>query len=149
MASVNAKTIAVEVPSTRKEYNIPDAISSGDTSAYTLQITFSDISSISGTCNLHFVLGDGTTADRSDSDGVTITDNVVTFLLESALYSMDRLSCWVQFLNSNVYTPLKLNFTGIRIMPMGDTLEVETVQLILNGRQKYTTLMLILEPLLP
>ena len=138
MASVNSKIIAVEVGgSTAKKvqcYVDIQSVAEGIL-AYTLQITFSDISSISGNLQyLHFVLGDGTTADRSDSDGVTITDNVVTFLLESALYSMDRLSCWVQFLNSNIYTPLKLNFTGIRIMPMGDTLEVETVQpSLLNG----------------
>ena len=128
MATVNNRTIARTVTANDREIRISDTIFNSDTSAYTIQITWSDVVSITGTCNLHFVLGDGTTADRDSFYGVTITDNTIEFLLESALYSMPGLSCWIQFYDSNVYTPIKLVFTDIRIVPMGDTLEVPTTQ---------------------
>lgn len=117
MSSVNAKTISASVTSFTTAINLGHTLTAGDSNAYTLEITFTDVTAISGTCQLHFTLPDGTYADRDDSDGVTIVGNKVTYLLPEEVYSQRGMICYVQFLNSNLYTPLKVTFSGIRTVP--------------------------------
>jgi hypothetical protein len=121
MSTVNTLTIPINVLSNTRDKNLGHRIVSGDSDAYIIVITWTDIATISGTVQLYFVLGDGTYATRDASDGVVLADNTVTYTLEEALYSVaGNLTCYVQFINSNLYTPLKLTFSGIHI-PTGTT----------------------------
>ena len=125
MATVNNKTISLSVLSTTAAINAGHVITAGDSAAYILEITFSDVTTITGTCQLYFLKSDGTYATRDASDGVVLADNKVTYTLDSTLYNMARLTCWVQFADSNLYTPLKISFSGIRV-PGGTTELVDT-----------------------
>ena len=115
MASVNEKTISLSVLSTTAAINAAHVITSGDSGAYILEVTFTDLTAISGTCQLHCVRGDGQMIDITD--GVVIAGNKVTYTLDSALYAVSGLVIYMQFLNSNIYTPLKISFSGIRVLP--------------------------------
>lgn len=117
MASVNNKTISLSVLSTTSAINAGHVITAGDSAAYTLEITWTDITTIIGTPNVHFVLGDGTYLDRDVSDGVTLSGNVLTYVLPEQVYAVRGLTAYVQFLDSNLYTPLKVSFSGIRDCP--------------------------------
>lgn len=119
MASVNSKTISLSVLSTTTAINAAHVITSGDSGAYILEVTFTDISAISGTCQLHCVRGDGQMIDITD--GVVIDGNKVTYTLDGALYAVAGLVIFLQFLDSNIYTPLKIGFSGIRILPTSDS----------------------------
>lgn len=115
MASVNEKTISLSVLSTTTAVNAAHVITSGDSGAYILEVTFTDLAAILGTCQLHCVRGDGQMIDITD--GVVIAGNKVTYTLDSALYAVVGLVIYMQFLNSNIYTPLKISFSGIRVLP--------------------------------
>jgi len=117
--SLANKTIAIPVSSTTAKTSYSGAIRSSDTGAYILEITWLDVDAITGTCQLHFTLADGTSADRDASDGVAISGKKVTYTLEPALYAAKGLKCWVQFINSNLYTPLQIEFGGIEVVPGG------------------------------
>lgn len=123
MGSVNQKTISINVLSSTSALNVGHVISSGDSDAYILEVTFGDVAEISGSCQLHFVRGDGQVADRDASDGVAMSGNKVSYTLDEALYSVSGLICYVQFVNSNLYTPLKISFSGIRVVPGGAPVE--------------------------
>lgn len=120
MASVNEKTISLSVLSTTAAINAAHVITSGDSGAYILEVTFNDLTAILGTCQLHCVRGDGQMIDITD--GVVIDGNKVTYTLDSALYAVLGLVIYMQFLNSNIYTPLKISFSGIRVLPTGATI---------------------------
>lgn len=46
-----------------------------------------------------------------------MSGNKVSYTLDEAIYSVSGLICYVQFVNSNLYTPLKISFSGIRVLP--------------------------------
>ena len=115
MASVNEKTISLSVLSTTTAINAAHVITSGDSGAYILEVTFNDLTAISGTCQLHCVRGDGQMIDITE--GVVIDGNKVTYTLDGALYAVSGLVIFMQFLASNIYTPLKISFSGIRVLP--------------------------------
>lgn len=119
MATVNQKTISFSILSTTAAVNVGHTITSGDSGAYTLEITFTDITAISGSCQLHCVRGNGDVINITD--GVVINGNKVTYTLNAALYEVQNLVIYMQFLNSNIYTPLKISFSGIRILPTSDS----------------------------
>lgn len=114
-ATVNAKYIDIKVVSMTTEYDCGETITAGDFDAYVLDIDFMNVDNIEGTCNLHFVRGDGETMDTF---GV-IDGNHIRHILHSGLYEIPHLTCYVQFVNSNLYTPLKIVFSGIRLYPTG------------------------------
>lgn len=117
--SLVSKTIAIPVSSTTAKTSYSGAIRSSDTGAYILEITWIDVDAITGACTLHFTMADGTSADRDASDGVVISGKKVTYTLEPALYAAKGLKCYVQFINSNLYTPLMIEFGGIEVVPGG------------------------------
>jgi len=119
MGQVNSLTISKSVTSSTRAINIGEVIRSGDT-AVTLEITWSDVTAITGTVNLHFVLANGTVADRDASDGVVLAGNKVTCLLESGLIATEGLlTMYVQFTDSNLFTPLKVSLSGVKLVPGG------------------------------
>lgn len=126
MASVNLSPIDLTVLSTTRSVDARTVITAGDSDAYQLTVTFSDVESISGTCQMRFVLADGTYYDRDDSDGVTVTGNAVSYMLESAFYTAPGLVCWVQFIDSNLHTQLRIGFPKIRVT--GATTEASTAE---------------------
>ena len=124
----NRKVISRTVLTTTPAIDISDVIRQGDSDAYELRLVYADQETLSGMCNLHFVLPDGTVADRDASDGVVVVaGNEIRYLLEPALYAQDGvLECYVQFLDSNLYTPLLVRFIGVHPVPGG--VEVELTQ---------------------
>jgi hypothetical protein len=116
-SSVNVTTLPIVVSASTRDYTLGDTISYGDTNAYRMEVTFADVVSISGACNLHFVRGDGQT---TDVPGVVV-GNKISYTLAAALYALSGLTCWVQFINGEtIFTPLKISFAGIRSIPTGD-----------------------------
>lgn len=118
---MQTKTLARSVSISTPSLDIMDTIRSGDNKAYVLELTFNDLAAITGSVTLHFALGTNpaTFADRDASDGVAIDGNKVTYELEEVLYSAAGLVCYVQFVDSNLYTPLRIAFTGIEVVPGG------------------------------
>lgn len=117
--TLRTQTIHLRMMSTTSEYDTGEVITAGDFDAYLLEIEFMDITSIVGLCNLHFVRGDGETTDVfGEIDG-----NVVRYTLNSGLYAMPGLQLWVQFIDSNLHTPLLILFSGIRVYPEGPAIE--------------------------
>lgn len=128
MAGIVSKDIYRLVKTTTTEIDIMDRIYHGDVDAYNIDIEFYGVTSISGTCNLHFVLPDGTALDKDDSDGVVIDGNNVKYTLPTYLYQQSgNLTMYVQFMNSNIYTPLKVNFKNIVAIPDGGDEVVATI----------------------
>lgn len=120
MAGIVSRDIYRLVKTTTTEIDIMDRIYHGDVDAYNIDIEFYGVTSISGTCNLHFVLPDGTALDKDASDGVVIEGNNVKYTLPTYLYQQSgNLAMYVQFMNSNIYTPLKVNFKNIVAIPDG------------------------------
>lgn len=120
MAGIVSKDIYRLVKTTTTEIDIMDRIYHGDVDAYNIDIEFYGVTSITGTCNLHFVLPDGTALDKDASDGVVIDGNNVKYTLPTYLYQQSgNLTMYVQFMNSNIYTPLKVNFKNIVAIPDG------------------------------
>ena len=122
MASPNNQTIPIIVKSTDHGYNCAYVITQGDANAYTLTITYTDITAFDGTVTLRFVMPDGTYHDRDDSDGVAVSGNVITYTMAEADYAQRGMVCYVRHLDSpTLHTTLKITFSRIR------TLEGETV----------------------
>lgn len=120
MAGLVSKDIYRLVETTTTEIDIMDRIYHGDVDAYNIDIEFYGVTSITGTCNLHFVLSDGTALDKDASDGVVIDGGNVKYTLPTYLYQKSgNLTMYVQFMNSNIYTPLKANFKNIVAIPDG------------------------------
>ena len=120
MAGIVSKDIYRLVETTTTEIDIMDRIYHGDVDAYNIDIEFHGVTSITGTCNLHFVLSDGTALDKDASDGVVIDGKNVKYTLPTYLYQKSgNLTMYVQFMNSNIYTPLKVNFKNIVAIPDG------------------------------
>ena len=117
--SVNQAFIPIKVVSQTTEYDCGETITSGDIKAYLVEIEFMDVKDIQGICNLHFIRGDGETVDIFGD----ISGNKVSFILNSGLYAVPALSCYVQFVDSNLYTPLLLTFSGIRMYKEGPPVE--------------------------
>ena len=121
MSTVNTTTIPANVHSFTRDLNLGHRIVSGDSGAYILVITWLDIVTISGTVQLYFVRSDGTYATKEAADGVVLSANTVTYTLAESLYNVaGNLTCYVRFNNSNLFTPLKLTFSGI-VIPGGTT----------------------------
>ena len=91
------KPITLTVLSTQTRAEIRDTITAGDSSAYPLAITFSDLTAITGTVRFRFVRGDA----YWDRDA-TVADNVASLMLEPDFYSAEPN--WVSFEDSNLYT---------------------------------------------
>jgi len=121
--ALNGSTLALLVKSTTPEAYIDDPLTAGDDGAYTLEITYDDVTAITGSCQLHFVFPNGTTyADRTTGDGVAISGNKITYILDQALYAQaGHLLCYVSIIDGLVqFTPLLIIFRGIRV-PAGTT----------------------------
>lgn len=118
-ASVNRKNINIKVLSMSTEYDCGDVITAGDVQAYVLDIEFMNVDQIEGICNLHFVRGDGQTVDTfGEIDG-----NHVRHVIHGGLYAVPHLTLDVQFVNSNLFTPLRITFSGIRLAVAGPAIE--------------------------
>ena len=115
------KPITLTVTSTQTRAEIRDTITAGDSDAYPLSITFSDLAAITGTVRFRFVRGD----DYWDRDA-TVAANVASLMLEPAFYAATGTELWVSFEDSNLYTPLHVYFRDIRVP--GGNVEVETSQ---------------------
>lgn len=122
MAQLNTVLLSRTLLSTAYALGISDPIVAGDsTGAYVLELTFSDVLAITGTCQLYFELGTNpkTYATRDASNGVVISGNKITYPLEEVLYSAADLICWVQFTDDAIlHTVLKIAFVGI-VVPNG------------------------------
>ena len=118
-ASVNKKDISIKVLSMSTDYDCGAVITAGDLFAYVLDIEFMNVSQINGICNLHFVRGDGQTVDVFGE----INGNHVRHVIHSGLYAVPHLTCDVQFLNNNLFTPLRITFSGIRLTVAGPAIE--------------------------
>lgn len=115
------KPITLTVLSTQTRAEIRDTITAGDSDAYPLSITFSDLTAITGTVRFRFVRGD----DYWDRDA-TVAGNVASLMLEPAFYAATGTELWVSFEDSNLYTPLHVYFRDIRVP--GGNVEAATSQ---------------------
>ena len=115
------KPITLTVLSTDTRAEIRDTITAGDSSAYPLAITFSDLTAITGTVRFRFVRGDA----YWDRDA-TVADNVASLMLEPDFYAAPGTELWVSFEDSNLYTPLHVYFRSIRVP--GGNVAAETSQ---------------------
>lgn len=95
--------------------DISDAIRTGDYDAYKLVLTFLGITTISGEVRLRFVRSD---MQSVVTGPVTVTGNKVEYEFASSVIAKPSpLSCWVQFFENNLYTPLKITFSGVEECP--------------------------------
>lgn len=108
------KPITLTVTSAQTRAEIRDTITAGDSDAYPLSITFSDLTAITGTVRFRFVHGD----DYWDRDA-TVAANVASLMLEPAFYAAPGTELWVSFEDSNLYTLLHVYFRDIRV-PSGN-----------------------------
>ena len=115
------KPILLTVLSTDTLVDIRDTITAGDSDAYPLSITFSDLTAITGTVRFRFVRGDA----YWDRDA-TIDGNTVSLMLEPDFYAAPGTELWLSFQESNLYTPLHVYFRNIRVP--GGNVAAETSQ---------------------
>ncbi len=112
---VNYQIIPIEVLSTNHGYNCAYTITQGDTNAYILKITYTDITEFDGTVTLRFTFPDGTYADR---ENVVIDGNTITYTMDETDYSQRNVSVFVRHADSTIiHTTLKIKFSNIRALP--------------------------------
>ena len=112
------KTINVTVGECTYYVNIRDTITSGDHDAYQLRITAQGYEELPPDCRLHFVSGKEEYI-KTAADGVTIEGNVISYMMDEAIYSNTGLCLAVKFSTGpgHLFTPFICQFTGIRIAP--------------------------------
>ena len=116
------KPITLTVLSTQTRAEIRDTITAGDSSAYPLAITFSDLTAITGTVRFRFVRGDA----YWDRDA-TVADNVASLMLEPGLLRGTRHGAVGVVRRQVIFTrPCMCTFRNIRVP--GGNVAAETSQ---------------------
>jgi hypothetical protein len=109
---VSDLTITIQIPSTTRSYEITDIITQG----VTLDLTFTDVAGIDGTCILHFVRGDGGVLEVLP----VVAGNRITYTMDQGdLFAYRGLRLYVRFQDNGYFTPLLITFKNIRPLHMG------------------------------
>lgn len=109
------KILKYSVTTKTPEIVVSDTIRIGDFDAYEFRLSIVNKKTIDEDVRLRFLRSDGVmiVSGSLEKDGKTIIYRFPTNVIEK----VSPLTAWLQLANGNLYTPLKITFTGIESVP--------------------------------
>lgn len=111
------KTITLHIAATDSLLYVNDAIRIGDYDAYDLELVYDAVEAITGDVRLRFLRSDGQLILTAP---VAVEGNVVSYTLTTSdLAVVSPLKMWVQFSDSNLFTPTLVIFSKVETVALG------------------------------